>query len=274
MPGEHLRDALDAAVRLQEMGIATILTHLGENISDPVEADSSTGHYLEALDRIRELRLSSGVSIKLTQLGLDLDSELCYQNVEKIIRHAEGRGAVWIDMESSAYVDATLALFRRIKQNYSNVGLCLQSYLYRTATDLASLIALGAVIRLVKGAYLESREIAFARKQDVDENFFTLAKQLLSVDAQRAGVRAALATHDLKLIQRITEYCAALEVPKGTYEFQMLYGIQSKEQFRLAAEGYRSVVLITYGTAWFSWFTRRLAERPANVLFLVRHLLR
>jgi proline dehydrogenase len=174
-------------------------------------------------------------------------------------------------MEQSPYVDVTLDLFRRARKVYPNVGVCLQAYLYRTEKDLDSLILMGAAVRLVKGAYNEPSEIAYPKKSDVDENYFHLAQRLLSPEARRAGVRAALATHDLKLIARISQWATGQGVPNNQIEFAMLYGIQRAEQLRLAKQGYRCTVLVSYGSFWFPWFMRRLAERPANILFLARN---
>lgn len=273
MPGEEITDALAAARKLEDQGLGTVLTHLGENVSTAAEAESVTRHYLEALDRVRAASLHTEPSVKLTHLGLDLSHELCQANVEKIIQAVGDGSIVWIDMESSPYVDATLDLYRRLRQTYSNVGVCLQAYLFRTAGDLASLIALGPAIRLVKGAYLEPPSLAFSRKEDVDENFFTLAQKLLSAEARKAGVRAAIATHDRKLIHRVEELARSDGLTRGDFQFQMLYGIQSAEQLRLARNGWRSGVLISYGTFWFPWYMRRLAERPANVTFVIKNLL-
>ena len=272
MPGGTVSDALTAAKNLKEQSIGTVLTFLGENVSDPAEAESVTAHYLDVLRRIRENGLGTEVSVKLTQLGLDLSAELCYSNLKQIIEQAGAGSVVWIDMEASNYVDATLELYRRARQSYPNVGVCLQAYLYRTAKDVTDLIPLGPAIRLVKGAYKEPAHIAWRRKKDVDENYFALAKQMLSDEARAADLRAAFATHDRKLIQRILEYAESMRLDKNSYEFQMLYGIQREEQFRLARQGWKSIVLIAYGTYWFPWYMRRLAERPANVLFVLRNL--
>jgi proline dehydrogenase len=272
MPGETAEDALAAARILQCQGLGIVFSHLGENITDANEARQVTEHYRSLLDRIRQWQLPGEISVKLTHLGLDLSPELCSENLATLIAQAGADRVVWIDMEASNYVDATLELYRRARLAYPNVGVCLQAYLYRTAQDLASLIPLGAAIRLVKGAYLEPPDRAFPRKRDVDENFFALAQQLLGERARRAGVRAAMATHDCELIRRINEFAAAEGISRESYEFQMLYGIQRAEQQRLAREGYRSIVLICYGPHWFPWFMRRLAERPANVLFVFRHL--
>jgi len=271
MPGEDAADALAASRRLAENGIATVLTHLGENVADRAEAEAVTLHYLDLIERIRSAALPAEVSVKLTQLGLDLDREFCYANLAKLIENTPAEKTLWIDMEQSPYVDATLELYRRARKSHRNVGVCLQAYLYRTEKDLDALIPLGASLRLVKGAYNEPAEIAFPKKNDVDENYFHLTQRLLSPEARRAGVRAAIATHDRILIRRLTTWAAAQGITNAQLEFQMLYGIQRAEQLRLAQEGYRSAVLISYGSFWFPWFMRRLAERPANILFLARN---
>ena len=272
MPGEEIGAALVAAAELKEKGLRTVFTHLGENISDAKEAESVAEHYLDVLDRIAHASLPTEVSVKLTHLGLDLGAELCYANLRRIIERAGAESVVWIDMETSNYVDATLGLYRRARQAYPNVGLCLQAYLHRTADDLASLIPLGAAIRLVKGAYREPADRAFPRKRDVDENFFALTQQLLSDEARRAGVRAGIATHDLRLIRRIEDYAKWRNLGKECLEFQMLYGIQRAEQLRLVRDGWKTLVLISYGTFWYPWYMRRLAERPANLLFVARNI--
>lgn len=272
MPGEETEDALTPAHALEDEGLGTLISYLGENIADRAEASQITSHYLDALDLIEERGLRTELSIKLTHLGLDLDKEFCYANLQKLIERAAPQSLVWIDMESSGYVDATLELYRRARLAHPNVGVCLQAYLYRTAEDLASLIEMGAAIRLVKGAYKEPPSLAFPRKKDVDENFFDLSCRLLSREAQQSGVRAAIATHDRELIRRAIEFAASQGLAKESFEFQMLFGIQRAEQLRLAREGYRSLVLINYGDYWFPWFMRRMAERPANLFFMLRNL--
>jgi proline dehydrogenase len=272
MPGEEASDAFAAASALKEQGIRTVFTRLGENVTEAAEAESVTQHYLDVLSQIEALRLPAEVSVKLTQLGLDLNSELCYRNLRRIIERAGVDSIVWIDMEGSDYVGNTLELYRRARRLFRNVGVCLQSYLYRTADDLASLVPVGAAIRLVKGAYMEPRDRAFPRKKDVDENFFDLSKRLLGPEARAAGVETAIATHDLKLIRRIKDLAQALGLSKDSFQFQMLYGIQRAEQLRLAQEGWRSTALISYGTYWYPWYMRRLAERPANLWFVARSM--
>jgi proline dehydrogenase len=271
MPGENVQDALIAAEALASNGIGSVLTHLGENITDRAEAEEVTKHYLNVLDRIRAANLPAEVSVKLTQLGLDLDAQFCYSNLIALIEHTPAEKTLWIDIEQSPYVDVTLELYRRSRKAHPNVGVCVQAYLHRTEKDLDSLISIGSSVRLVKGAYNEPPEIAFPLKKDVDENYFHLAQRLLSPEARKARVRAAMATHDRVLIKKIIEWSAAQGIAKSQLEFQMLYGIQRAEQLRLVRDGYRCNVLISYGSFWFPWFMRRLAERPANVLFLARN---
>jgi proline dehydrogenase len=272
MPGETLEAAISAAKRQQNEGVHTVFTHLGENVTDPAEARNVTAHYLDVLTRIRIEKLAAEISVKPTHLGLDVSADLCHANLMRLLEAAGDSSTVWLDMESSAYVDATLHLFRRARASRRNVGVCLQAYLYRTAADLEPLLALGAAIRLVKGAYMEPANLAYPRKHDVDENYFALAKRLLDPDAQAAGVRAAIATHDRALIRRIEDVVNNNGLGKDAVEFQMLYGIQREEQRRLARDGWRSTVLIAYGDFWYPWFMRRLAERPANVLFVLKNM--
>lgn len=272
LPGENAEDALAAARRLAESGVGSILTHLGENINDRAEAEAVMQHYLGVLERIRADGPPAEISVKLTQLGLDFDAELCFANIARLIEHMLAGKILWIDMEGSAYIDATLDAYIRARKAHPYVGVCVQAYLYRTETDVERLIAAGAAVRLVKGAYNEPAEIAFPKKKDVDENFFRLAQMLLGTEAQQTGARAAFGTHDLRLIARITEWAAAQGIAKDRLEFQMLYGIQRAEQSRLAREGFPTRVLINYGSYWFPWFMRRMAERPANVLFLARNI--
>ena len=271
MPGEDVQDALSAARGLTANGLRTVLTHLGENVAVRSEAELVTQHYRTVIDRIRAAGLGTEISVKLTQLGLDLDPKFCYENLITLLEYTPPDKTLWIDMEQSPYVDVTLELYRRARKSYANVGVCLQAYLVRTEKDLDSLIPMGAAIRLVKGAYNEPAEIAYPAKKDVDENYLHLAQRLLSPEARRARVRAVMATHDRSLIAKLIEWTTSQGVPKEKVEFQMLYGIQRAEQIRLAQAGYPSGVLIAYGTFWYPWFMRRLAERPANVLFLARH---
>ena len=271
MPGEQVDDALRAASELKPQGITAILTKLGENLTGVDEAEQVTLHYLDVLDRIARSGLDAQISIKPTQLGLDLDRGLCERNLDRLIERAgQLNNFVWIDMESSPYVDPTLQLFRRTRANTARVGVALQAYLYRTAADVESLVPLGASIRIVKGAYLEPPEVAYPKKADVDANFYQLCTRLLQPDARRPGAVLHIATHDIALADRLIAFIDRHEVPASAYQFAMLYGIQRRQQARLAREGRRLRVLISYGEYWFPWYMRRLAERPANVWFVVR----
>ncbi len=272
MPGETLDAALAAAESLRSKKIGTVFTHLGENVKDRAESQQVTEHYLEVLKRIRASGLQAEISVKLTQLGLDLSPELCFEHLNAIVERAQKDSIIWVDMEASNYVDATLDLYRRALTAHPNVGICLQAYLHRTKDDLAKLLPLRPSIRLVKGAYDEPPEIAFARKQDVDESYFELGKQMLRAKKENRCVRAAFGTHDVALMRRLADFAAAEGFGKKDFEVQMLYGIQRAEQERLASEGCTSIVLVAYGSYWYPWFVRRLAERPANLWFMVRNV--
>ena len=271
MPGETVDEALVAAKEQQRGGINTILTRLGENITRIEEAEEVTQHYLDVLDKVAAAGLDAQVSVKPTQLGLDQDPAVCRRNLERILERAEARNNfVWIDMESSPYVDPTLDLYRHGRSRSARIGLAVQAYLYRTMKDIESLIPAGCAIRVVKGAYLEPPEVAFPKKSDVDENFFKLCIRLLQPDAIATGCLLHIATHDPALVERLRAWIRANNVPGSAYEFAMLYGIQRGLQGRLASEKQRLRVLISYGEYWFPWYMRRLAERPANVWFVVK----
>jgi proline dehydrogenase len=273
MPGEQIDDALRAARELSGDKITTILTHLGENLTSAAEAEEVTQHYLDVMDKVAAAGLDAQISIKPTQLGLDLDRAMCERNLERLIERAEQRGNfLWIDMESSPYVDPTLELYRRGRARTARIGVAIQAYLFRTAKDIEALIPLGSAIRIVKGAYLEPPDVAFAKKEDTDENFYQLCVRLMAPDAQKAGVLLHIATHDVPLADRLNAWIAANKVPTSAYEFAMLYGIQREQQLKLAREGKRLRVLISYGEFWFPWYMRRLAERPANVWFVLKNL--
>lgn len=272
MPGESEQDALQECALLAPRGIGTVLTRLGENITQLEEASAVTSHYAALIADIQARQLPTHISVKLTQLGLDIDARHATNSVTALMRHA-APDPIWIDMESSRYTDVTLDVFRQARAAGENVGLCVQSYLRRTAHDVAALLPETTAIRVVKGAYKEPADIAFARKADVDQNFIALARMLLErVKHGAIGNVPAFATHDVAIIRRITEMADALGVARSDYEFQLLYGINTPEQERLAREKYRVRVLISYGAAWFAWYMRRLAERPANVWFVVKSL--
>jgi proline dehydrogenase len=273
MPGETLEDALRAATELRERGMSTVLTELGENVSDIGQADEATRHYLEALTKVGANGLDCHISVKLTQLGLDVGVARCLDNLRSLAARAQEHNTfVWIDMEQHTYVDATLDAYRMVRADFPNVGVCLQSYLYRTAKDLKTLIPLGGGVRLVKGAYREPANVAYPKKRDVDDNFLALAKQMVAPAARAAGFRAVFGTHDSRLINAIHVHLAATGQLRESVEFHLLFGIQRAEQERLVRERYRVRVLISYGEHWFPWYMRRLAERPANVLFVAKSM--
>jgi proline dehydrogenase len=273
MPGEEFTDMLAAADALRPAGIDTLFTRLGDNVSDAAEATAVTRHYLSVLDEIARRGIRCEPSIKLTQLGLDLDVEQAFRHLRALAERAQQTGNfLWIDMEQSSYVDVTLELTRRLRAEFPGVGLCLQAYLYRTKADLASMIDLGISVRLVKGAYKEPEAVAFPKKSDVDENYVALAAQMLDGVTRRNGFRAVFGTHDGPLLARIRAKAAQAGLGLRDLEVHMLYGIQRGEQARLVKDGADLRVLVAYGTYWFPWYMRRLAERPANVWFVVRSM--
>ena len=273
MPGDTIDDALGAAVALQVLGIATIYTKLGEALTDLSQAQDVADHYLELLGRIKTSEIDGEISVKPTQLGLDIDEDACFAHLRTLAAAAEAQGSyLWIDMEDSAYVDRTLDLYQRLRATFPRTGICLQAYLRRTAKDVERLLPINPAIRLVKGAYDEPRSIAFQRKREVDANYLGIAVTLLR-ESRNRPLRIGLGTHDVELVQQIATHAGAAGIPKTAFEVQMLYGIRAKEQRALTRSGYRVQTLIAYGPAWYRWYMRRLAERPANVLFALRQLL-
>jgi proline dehydrogenase len=272
MPGEQIDDALNAASELQKIGIASVMTHLGENVTTEAETHQVKDHYLKVLEEIHKRGLDAHISVKLTELGLDQDHGLCLENLRTLITAAAEKGNyVWVDMEGSKYTTSTLDLYYHAREVFPNTGLCLQSYLYRTKEDLEKLLPVSPGIRLVKGAYAEPATIAFASKAENDENYFHLSRTLL-LNAKQNGIRVGVGTHDQSLLRRILELATSMNVPRDLFEIQMLYGIRRNDQIRLLKEGCRVRVLISYGTFWFPWYMRRLAERPANVGFVLRNI--
>jgi proline dehydrogenase len=274
MPGEDVGSAIDAAVGFQVEGIATLFTRLGENLEAIGEADEVATHYAGLIDEIRERRIDGEISVKLTQLGFDLDVERTMEHAANLATRAAADGkTLWIDMEGSAYVEGTIAFYERLKASHPNTGLCLQAYLHRTAADIQRLLPLDPAIRLVKGAYAEPASIAWQTRHDVDANYLALSVAML--EAMRTGhrPRIGLGTHDVRLIEQVAQHAAALGLPKRSFEVQMLYGIRMDQQRRLAREGFIVRDLIAYGEAWYPWYMRRLAERPANVLFALRQVI-
>ena len=273
MPGETVEEALDAAEFFRPHGIGILFTHLGENLTKLAEAEAVAEHYHRLLDMIAARGMDAELSVKPTQLGLDLDRDATLRLLTGLADHAGQRdGILWLDMEGSAYTDATLDLYRSLKERYPNIGICLQAYLRRTPADVNALLPLKPAIRLVKGAYDEHAEIAFRRKDEVSAAFQSLCVLMLP-HAGKGDLRLGLGTHDTKLIERVTEHAEGMGLAKDVFEVEMLYGIRQREQLRLAAEGYRVLALIAYGEAWYAWYMRRLAERPANVWFALRQII-
>ena len=273
--GPALEDALGVAARLNADGVDAAITHLGENVATTEDAARAADAYLEMLDEIGRRRLRAVPSLKLTHLGLDLGEAVCRANLERVAaRGLASRTLVWIDMESSAYTDRTLDLYRRLHATYSNLACVVQSYLRRSAQDVERLIEIGATVRLCKGAYHEPPTIAFPDKRDVDAGYARLVDRLLSADALARGVYPAFATHDERLIGRVREKAKAGGVAADRYELQMLYGIRHDLHAPLRAAGLRLRVLIPYGEDWYGYFMRRRAERPANLAFFFRQVLR
>ena len=273
--GPALEDALGVVARLNAGGIDAAVTHLGENVATVEDAARAADAYLEVLAEIGRRQLSAVPSLKLTHLGLDLGEAVCRANLERVAaRGRESRTLVWIDMESSAYTDRTLDLYRRLHATHANLACVVQSYLRRTAQDVERLIEIGATVRLCKGAYREPAQIAFPDKRDVDLSYAGLADRLLSADALARGAYPAFATHDERLIDRVRERATAGRVSPDRYEVQMLYGIRHDLHATLRAGGVRLRVLVPYGEDWYGYFMRRLAERPANLGFFLRQLLR
>jgi proline dehydrogenase len=273
MPGEEFADMLRAADELAPSGILTVFTRLGESVTDAGEATAVREHYLDALTQLESRGMRSEPSIKLTQLGLDIGKEQCFTNLRALAERAHATGNyLWVDMEQTSYVDVTLELTRRIKAEFPRVGICLQAYLYRTMDDLKALIDDGIGVRLVKGAYKEPASVAFPKKSDVDDNFFKLAVVMLEGLGRNNGFRSVFGTHDLSLVARIQGHAERAGLSAGDVEVHMLYGIQRAAQGRLVTEGVNLRVLVAYGSYWFAWYVRRLAERPANVWFVVRSM--
>jgi len=271
MPGEQLEDAIAAAEDLRRSGIASTLTLLGENLRSEGEADEVADHYQRTLAAAGQHGLDAEISVKPTQLGLDFSVDRTRDRLAALVRAA--KSVVWIDMESSKYVDPTLEIFRSLRQENANVGVCLQAYLRRTNADLEALLPLDPSIRIVKGAYQEPATVAYAKKSEVDRAFVHITSRLLRATARGGTARPVIATHDPRMIAEANRMAVELGLAKGSFEYALLFGIARGEQQRLARHGYRVRVLISYGSAWFPWYMRRLAERPANLWFVAKQIL-
>jgi proline dehydrogenase len=268
--GQTLEEALKVSRRLNAEGITVTLDHLGESVTSLEEAAAARDVYLGALAAIHDAGIEGNVSVKLTQFGLDFSYDQCRANVEQLAgRAAELKSFVRVDMESSQYTGRTLDLAMDLDEKYGTVGVVIQSYLHRSRDDVEKLCARGIRVRLCKGAYLEPNGVAFQKKREVDANYVELMKLLLN-----KGRYPAFATHDEKIIEQTKDYVAAHGIAREAFEFQMLYGIRRDLQKRLVAGGYRLRLYVPFGKAWYPYYMRRLAERPANVLFILRNLFR
>jgi proline dehydrogenase len=268
--GEELADAMAAARASNQAGLKVSLDYLGENVATREDAEKAREMYVGVFNRIAEEKLDANVSLKLTQLGLDFGEDFCRTQAEAIVRRAAALGNfVRLDMEGSAYTGRTVEMARRLREQSDAVGTVIQSYLYRSEKDVAALLKVGCRIRLCKGAYLEPPEIAFPQKKDADGNYVKLMKMLLD-----SGIFHGIATHDPAMIAATIDHASKSGIAKDKFEFQMLYGIRSDLQQQLVRDGYRMRVYIPYGRDWFPYFMRRLAERPANVLFIARNFFR
>lgn len=271
MPGEGFDSALKAAADFKAQGVGALFTLLGENITDLTDANRVVEHYEEVLAESGEVHAE--VSVKPTQLGLDIDQEAAYANLRRLARAAvNARSFLWIDMEGSAYTERTVDLYKVVHAEHANTGIALQAYLHRTVSDVIGLIPAKPAIRLVKGAYAEPGSIAFSAKREIDENYLALCTLMLP-EVKRRNLRLVMATHDTDLIARAWRFGQALGLDRAHFEIAMLYGIRVDQQLRLAKEGFAVRDLISWGDAWYAWYLRRLAERPANVWFVARQLL-
>jgi len=267
--GDDHKHALDVAAELNRQGFRVTLDLLGESVSERVEAERATAEYAESLELIEHSAAQTTISLKLTQLGLDISTEFCTDNLRRIVGKADELGNfVRIDMEHSDYTERTLQAFYSVFGEYQNVGIVIQSYLKRSEQDINRLIDLGASVRLCKGAYQEPSSVAFQDKAGVDANYVRLMKLLLD-----SGTPTAIATHDERMIEATLDYARANDIARDAFELQMLYGVRRRLQRELVAEGLPMRLYLPYGSQWYSYFMRRMAERPANLLFVLRAML-
>lgn len=268
--GEETKDAVEAIQHLNKKRISASFDHLGESISSEAATRDEVAEYVRVLDSINENGLDSNVSVKLTQIGLDIDEKLTYENARSIVEAAARyRNFVRIDMEDSPRTDGTIEIFKRLKSEYNNVGIVIQAYLYRSEKDIEDLLKAGSRIRLCKGAYMEPESVAFPKKTDVDANYVKLMKILLT-----SGLYHGIATHDENMIAATRDFARERGIAPDQFEFQMLYGVRRDLQDKLVSEGYRMRVYVPYGKYWYPYFMRRLAERPANVWFVLKNMMK
>ena len=273
--GDTIQDAIEAIRAANRQGMTATLDHLGENTESEAQALDATKEYITALEHIAQNGVDSSVSVKLTQLGLDLGTDFCRENVARVATKAQKVGTyVRIDMEGSDHTDRTLEVLFALRKDLNNVGIVIQAYLYRSEKDVERLIEAGVPVRLCKGAYKEPPSIAFPEKADVDRNRIDLMHTLLGKKALTNGAWLGMATHDEKMIAATKAYAAAHNIPKDAFEFQMLYGVRPGLQREIVAAGYNMRIYIPYGTEWYPYYLRRLGERPANIWFILSNLLR
>lgn len=275
--GETLDDAMRVTKELNAREMKVTLDLLGESVTNPAEAQAARDEILHLLDRIQQEQVDANVSVKLSQLGLKLNRQLTLDNMRAILQRAQQYGnRVRIDMEDSSVTEETLNIYRTLRDDYSlpNTGVVIQSYLYRSEEDVRHLVEEGAWVRLCKGAYKEPADVAFAHKADTDANYVLLMQMMLNEEARKKGVMLGVATHDEKMIEATKRHVAEIGFPKDAFEFQMLYGVRRDLQEQLVQEGYQVRIYVPYGTAWYPYFMRRLAERPANLWFFLSNLLK
>lgn len=268
--GERLAETIEAVQAINASGMSASLDNLGESVASAEDANAATAEYIGILHAIERAGANANASVKLTQLGLDIDVTLCHCNITRILAQAEQFGNfIRLDMEGSAYTDVTLQIHRELWERFKNVGVVIQSYLYRSEADIRAINALGARVRLCKGAYKEPATVAFPDKKDVDANFIKLMQLLLS-----EGTYPGIATHDERMIEATRDYAAKHNIASDRFEFQMLYGIRRDLQEQLVRDGYRMRIYTPYGTAWYPYLMRRMAERPANMMFVLGGVLK
>ncbi|MFB6286953.1 MAG: proline dehydrogenase family protein [Candidatus Bipolaricaulia bacterium] len=274
--GETLDEAIETVRQLNDRGLSVTLNHLGEHTESAEDAHRTASEYVELLDRIAAASLDANISVKPNQMGLDVDEDVCFEAIRTVAEHAQSLGnSVRVDMEGSDTVDATLRVYERLREaGFDNVGVVVQAYLFRSQSDVERLIERGANVRLCKGAYAEPQSVAFPDKGDVDANFRSLVSMMWQPEALDRETYVAVATHDEQLIRWCEDHVQTNGIPPNRFEFQVLYGVRRDLQRELAEKGYRVRVYVSYGTEWYPFFMRRLAERPANIVFIARQLLR
>ena len=271
MPGELLSDALEECKKLEYSEYGTIITYLGENVNLEEDTYQVVDHYRNALIAIDKTSLNTLISVKLTQLGLDFDKNLCMENLNQLLKLAKNYNSIiWIDMEEYCYLEQTLEIFKKMSKNYHNIGITLQAYLHRTTQDLDELLSYATNLRLVKGAYNENSSVAIKNKDDIDTNYMNLSKKMLSKDILNNGFKPSFATHDDRIIDYIINEAERNLISSDTYEFNMLYGIRKKLQKEILESNQNLKILISYGEQWFPWYIRRIAENPKNLFLLLK----